>query len=94
MIYVYDSRKKTIREQDSDEEIELTMFEGRLIEILSNRSENSWTDIINYVYEKEYKNRSRSNINTLKCTLSKKVKLDIITKIGYGLILRDTIYIR
>lgn len=106
MFYIYDSRKRTlqpyyksclIQEPNTGNvstKIELTEREGRFIEIMSNRDMNSWASIVSYVYEKDTKRYSQNNLNAIKDSLLKKVDLNIVSKVGYGLVLQDRIYIK
>ena len=97
MEWIYDSNKKIIREcKDDSKEIDLTVLEGRLIEVLCNNLTNSWKEIFEYVYSYENKNDYKYNANdikAIKCRLLKKVKLNIKNVQCYGLQLEDRIFI-
>ncbi len=98
--YLYNSQTKTL-ELISDEKtvkVQLSDLECRFIEVISNGRSNSWREIADYVYQRSgISNRSThdiSNTKSIKMKLLLKVKLNIYTVHGYGVMLQDRIYIR
>ena len=97
MKYLYNSRNKTIRGLGRySEEIDLTIYESRLIEVLSNERVNNYYEIEKYVFgenNKHDKDFRHSNLRVVKCNLFHKLNIRIKNIRGRGYMLLDEIYI-
>ena len=99
MNLLFDIENRTIKELKEDsEEIRLSKLETRLLMVLSNGVENTWEEIVKFVYGIEYKGWTEDKViaNRIKCLTSrmtKKLKINIANLYGYGFMLTDNIFI-
>lgn len=95
MKILYDTKNGTIRNLKEDSnEINLTNNERRILSVLSNCKENSWDEIIKFVYGEKYNKKLYNSLRCLVTYLKKKTNLNIKTLHKYGLILTDNIFIK
>ena len=99
MEYLYDTKTRMIKEYKDDsedyaEEIKLSKLQGKLLMALSNGRENTWEEIIKYIYNEDYNKISVMKVKSIIKLFKNKLKINIVNLYGYGFMLTDHIYIK
>lgn len=99
MEYLYDTKTRIIKEykgnsEDYVEMVRLSKLESKLLMVLSNGYDNSWEEIIKYMYNEQYSESSLCKVKNILKHLKEKININIINLYGIGFMITDHIYIK